>query len=269
MVIEAKLLGCKLHLNENVQHKDEEWFSTDDIDTIDQYLRNAHNVFWAKIQNNINERKTLSGYTTTKNCIEQKYPFKESIVSMLSFCDEVCVVDGGSSDGTWELLQELANENDKLKIMQVKRDWEHKRFAVFDGLQKAAARKMCTKDFCWQMDSDEIVHEDDGTKIHNIINKFPTDCDLLALPVIEYWGSTEKVRCDINSWKWRLSRNASHITHGIPASLRKYDEDGNMFSALGSDGCDYIHEVTGEQINFMNFCAVSYTHLTLPTIYSV
>lgn len=254
MVIEAKLLGCNLKLNDNVQHKDEEWFATDDIDSIDQHLRTSHNVFWTKINDNVNERKTLSGYTTTKNCVEQKYPFKQSIMSMLGFCDEVCVVDGGSTDGTWEILQELAKKNDKLKILQIKRDWEHKRFAVFDGLQKAAARKLCTKDFCWQMDSDEIVHQDDAVKIHNIINHFPSDCDLLALPVVEYWGSTEKVRCDINSWKWRLSRNLSHITHGIPAQLRKYDEEGNMYSALGSDGCDYVHEQTGEPINFMSFC---------------
>ena len=30
MVIEAKLLGCKLHLNDYVQHKDEIWFNTED-----------------------------------------------------------------------------------------------------------------------------------------------------------------------------------------------------------------------------------------------
>jgi glycosyltransferase involved in cell wall biosynthesis len=254
MVIEAKLLGCKLHLNDNVQHKDEKWFSTDDIDLIDDYLRNAHTIFWDGIQNNINDKKSLSGYTTTKNCIEQKYPFKQSILSMLSFCDEVCVVDGGSSDGTWEELEELAKSNDKLKIHKITRDWDDTRFAVFDGLQKAEARKLCTKDFCWQMDSDEIVHEDDGKKIHNIINNFPSDCDLLALPVVEYWGSLEKVRCDINSWKWRLSRNKKNITHGIPKQFRKYDDNGNLYAGLGTDGCDYIDTITFEPIGFMTFC---------------
>ena len=253
MVIEAKLLGCELHLNDDVQHKDEAWFASDDIDSVDEYLRNAHKRFWEKTINTINERKTISGYTTTKNCIEQKYPFIQSIKSMLMFCDEVCVVDGGSTDGTWEQLETLCASNDKLKIKQVVRDWNHKRFAVFDGLQKAEARTMCTMDFCWQMDSDEVVHENDGVKIHNIINNFPTDCDLLALPVIEYWGSLDKVRCDINSWKWRVSRNKENITHGIPKQLRNYDDEGNLYAKLGTDGCDYIDSKTGEPINFMTF----------------
>jgi|TARA_R110000851_G_scaffold333345_2_gene512202 hypothetical protein len=45
IVIEAKLLGCDLMLNDNVQHRDEEWFDTDyDINL--NYLKNRVNMFW-------------------------------------------------------------------------------------------------------------------------------------------------------------------------------------------------------------------------------
>ena len=47
-VIEAKLLGCKLELNENVQHVDEEWFSKDNSETI-SYLKERPRVFWDNI----------------------------------------------------------------------------------------------------------------------------------------------------------------------------------------------------------------------------
>ena len=68
----------------------------------------------------------------------------------------------------------------------------------------------------------------------------PKALNLLCLPVIEYWGANKKVRLDVNPWKWRLSRNLKHITHGIPKQFRRVDENGDLFSAIGSDGCDYI-----------------------------
>ena len=46
LVIEAKLLGCELECNDNVQHLKEEWFDTDDIESIDKYLRSYPDRFW-------------------------------------------------------------------------------------------------------------------------------------------------------------------------------------------------------------------------------
>ena len=196
---------------------------------------------------------TISAYTTTRNCIEQDYPWKECIQSMLGFSDEVVVVDGGSTDGTWEELEKWASEEEKLSAYKVERDWSHKRHAVFDGAQKAEARKKCTSDFVWQMDCDEVVHEEDYIKIKNMCKNFPNEVDLISLPVIEYWGSESKVRMDINPWKWRLSRNKDNITHGIPKQLQKFDENGDMFSLPGSDGCDYIDANSSEIIPHGSF----------------
>jgi len=42
--IEAKLLGCELHLNDNVQHKDEQWFGNQT--SCYKYLSERVNVFW-------------------------------------------------------------------------------------------------------------------------------------------------------------------------------------------------------------------------------
>ena len=44
IVMEAKLLGCDLKLNEHVQHKDEEWFG--DPLTIPQYIESQMRHFW-------------------------------------------------------------------------------------------------------------------------------------------------------------------------------------------------------------------------------
>jgi glycosyltransferase involved in cell wall biosynthesis len=253
LVIEAKLLGCELHLNENVQHKDEIWFDTDDMYDTEAYLYAARHRFWQAIKSNMFYNPTLSGYTTTLNCIDQDYPFEESISSLLGFCDEVVVVDGGSTDGTWEKLEKIARQNENIVIHQQKRDWDSKRFAVFDGLQKALARSLCNMDYCWQQDVDEIVHESDYVKVRDLLKNITTSIDLLCLPVVEYWGGTEKVRVDVNPWKWRLSKNLPHITHGIPDKLRKFDEEGNLYSAPGTDGCDYVRNNDYTTIKFSTF----------------
>lgn len=253
LVIEAKLLGCKLHINENVEHSNEDWFKTDDLLETESYLYAAREIFWNGIKHAIEWQPTISGYTTVRNCIEMEYPWENTIQSMLGFCDEVVVLDGGSTDGTWERLQELASQNSKIVAHQIARDWNSKRFAIFDGQQKAEARKLCAKDFCWQMDSDEVLPEKDWQKVKNICKTLNPAIDLVCLPVVEYWGSKEKVRMDVTPWKWRLSRNKKHITHGLPKQFRRYDENGELFAAPGSDGCDYIHSETHETIPFAGF----------------
>lgn len=258
LVIEAKLLSCKLQLNNNVQHKDEEWFNTEDIQAIEEYLYTARKTFWNGIKKSMDYKPTISGYATTLNCIKQEYPFEQCIKSMLEFCDEVCVVDGGSTDGTWERLSDLCKSNDKIRIKQVVRDWSHPRHAVFDGMQKATARAMCTKEYCWQMDSDEIVHEDDAKKIGDLCRVMPKEVDILSLPVIEYWGGPEKVRMDVTPWKWRLSRNKNDITHGIPIDMRldgrMIDDPNNLpLAKEGTDGCDMISLSTGERLPHVSF----------------
>jgi glycosyltransferase involved in cell wall biosynthesis len=252
MVIEAKLLGCEVVTNDNVQHAAEKWWNTHP-DAVCDYLKGRPDVFWAVINNVIQNQPTLSGYSTTYNCVDQQYPFVESITSLLDVCDEVVVVDGGSSDGTWDILTAMSEENPKLKIKQIDRDWNHPRHAVFDGMQKAAARDLCTGDFCWQQDVDEVIHQDDYQKIRNLLVSTPKSVNLICLPVVEFWGSKGKIRIDINPWKWRLSRNHPDITHGIPASLRRYDENGDLYSAPGSDGCDYVTRSTGDFVPHVNF----------------
>lgn len=252
MVIEAKLLGCKLEVNSDVQHASEKWFATDDLVSIQKYLEASSGRFWDSVKLALEWKPKISGYTQTRNCIEQDYPWEESISSLLGFCDEVVIVDGGSTDGTWERLQALSKVDARIKPFQHVRDWNDKRFALFNGQQKAVAREKCVGDFLWQVDIDEVVHESDYDKIKQMVANFPKEIDLLALPVIEYWGDDRKVRVDVNPWKWRLSRNNPRITHGVPGNQRLKDSDGTMYSA-GSDGDDYIYKDTLEQVPFATF----------------
>ncbi len=223
---------------------------TEEFETWDEEYRK---MVWSSIGKIMNFKPSVSGYTTTYNAIKQQYPFQQSIESMLGFCEEVCIVDGGSTDGTWELLVSLSQKDPRVKIKQVPRDWDNPRHAVYDGMQKAEARAMCTGNFCWQMDSDEVVHEEDCEKVIILCQSFPKEVDLISLPVIEYWGGPDKTRVDIQPWKWRLSRNKKNITHGIPLELRTIDSEGRQMAKEGTDGCDMIDAKSGERIPHLSF----------------
>ncbi len=197
-------------------------------------------------------RPKISGYTHIFNPSQHDFPWMESIQSMLGFCDEVVVVDGGSDDGSVERLQKLIETDDRVKLFTRKWDWSE---PAMDGMQKAYARAMCSHEFLWQQDADEIVHEKDYEKIKKLVKRFPKDTNLLSLPVVELWGSKGDVRTDRHAWKWRLSRNDFRITHGIYKEVRVVDEtSGKTYAKKGmSDGCEYVDIMTGDYIPHKNF----------------
>lgn len=255
MVIEAKLLGCTLVLNDDVQHAQEEWFRGTELDTL-SYLYASRERFWRGVKSIADYSPTVSGYTTVRNANKMDYPWQATVKSLLGFCHEVVVVDGGSTDDTWDELQTMSKlqEDGRLKVYQHSISDDHPSFAYeTDGKLKATARSYCTSDFCWQMDADEVVHEKDYDKVQQVLRAFPVHCDVVSLPVIEYWGGDEKVRMDINPWKWRLSRNLDFITQGIPGDLERFDDEGNIYAAMGTDTCDYINLETKERIPHIGF----------------
>ena len=250
VVIEAKILGCELQINDNVQMASEAWFELGTPDTMLEHLKSLPERFWDDIKRKMDETSTIGAYTTTYNCLSQGYPFEECIQSLVANFDEVIVVDAGSTDGTWERLQEI----ESIRAYQHHVDFDHPRWAIHsDGDLKARARSYVTTDWCWQMDVDEVIHNDVREKLQRLLQTLPKGYDLLTLPVVEYWGSTGKVRMDVNPWKWRISRNKDHITHGIPAELRLKDDDGHLYADKGTDSCDYIDIDSYKRIQHATF----------------
>lgn len=195
-------------------------------------------------------RPKISGYTHVLNAQDQGFPYIQSITSMLGFCDEVIVVDGGSTDGTLENIQEIGDP--RIQVHTRKWDWNE---PGMDGMQKAFGRAMCTGEFLWQQDADEVVSERDYEKVRKLSERFPSGTDLVHLPVVELWGGQTKFRTDRHSWKWRMSRNNFKVTHGINKAARVIEEKtGRIFAKKGmSDGCEYIDVLTGEYITHKGF----------------
>lgn len=197
----------------------------------------------------------ISAYTTCYNAINMGYPFIESISSMLGFCDELIIVDH-STDETSDILKKMATDDARIQVIQ--REWDLNNPSQ-DGDAKAFARAMCSHEFCWQQDLDEVVHEKDYERIKWLTRRFPTQAHILHLPVIELWGDQrdghQYVTGRRHSWKWRLSRNRPEITHGINIHARLTDEKtGNIYAREGmSDGCEYIDIATFEMLPHAGF----------------
>ena len=213
-------------------------------------------------------KKTISGYLTTRNCVELNYPFDATIKSLLTFCDEVVVGDSSDkNDGTQEILQKMAEEDSRIKVFHKDINWNAPNYGIYDGQMKAFARSKCTKEILVQMDADEVFDDSAKDKFPSFLEKvdwLDGEFQLAALPVVEYWGSPDKARLDVNPWKWRVSKNVKNITHGIPGQLRHY-KDGLLYARQGSDGCvtpdTKIMTINGEKrIDEINEGELVYTH---------
>ena len=97
VVIEAKILGCELKINENVQMANEVWFELGTPDSMLSHLKDLPNRFWNDIKRKMDLTSTIGAYTTTYNCISQGYPFEECILSLKQNFDDIVVVDAGST----------------------------------------------------------------------------------------------------------------------------------------------------------------------------
>ena len=199
----------------------------------------------------------ISSYTTTLNCVEQEYPFVEAIKSFLGFSNEVVVLDGCSTDGTWEILEQMSRDDDRIKIYQNEFNWQE---PGVDGLQKAYARALCEGEILVQFDVDEIAHEADYEKWKLVAKRFPKDADILHLPVVELWGDEKHCTTRRHVWKWRMSRNKPEITHGINKHARITNEQtGVVYAKKGmSDGCEYVNAMTYDPLSHVGFYNQNY-----------
>lgn len=120
-VIEAKLLGCKLVINENVQHKNEEWFAGDNQATLD-YLTNRVQFFWNEtFKHTRAPTKDYEKEETHFKIVIPAYNAEEWIERVLtsvqsqSYSNYECIVcDDISTDSTWDKIKSFKS-NEKIK----------------------------------------------------------------------------------------------------------------------------------------------------------
>lgn len=118
------------------------------------------------------DKKTISVYSCINNAIDNEFTLFEGIESALAFADEVVIVDGGSKDGTMQLLFDKYNiEINSGKLSVFHNQWEEKMGKHMLALQKNIALSHCESDYCLLMDADEVFHEKDIEHIKQLVEQ--------------------------------------------------------------------------------------------------
>ena len=135
--------------------------------------------------------KTLAGILFVHNGISRDYTTKESIESLLDFCDHVFLLDAGSSDGTRDIISRFKSQNQS-KITAIylsNEDWSSKHgkeklsFFTNVAIEVAQAKGF---DYIFNLQADEIVHERSYSHIRAAID---SGFDGVLSGRINLWGS--------------------------------------------------------------------------------
>jgi hypothetical protein len=117
----------------------------------------------------------IAGFTIIRNALKYDYPVVEAITSVLPLCDAFFVGVGNSEDDTRKLIESIPS--DKIKIIDTTWDdslrqgglvLSHETNKVFDQVPAEF-------DWCFYIQSDECVHEQDFEKIKAAAQKYAQD----------------------------------------------------------------------------------------------
>jgi hypothetical protein len=174
----------------------------------------------------------VSGFTFVRNALQYDYPVVESIKSILPVCDEVIVGVGNSEDDTRALIGTIGSP----KIKAFDSVWND---SLKDGgkvlaieTDKAFARVDPEADWCFYIQADEVLHENDYEAVRKAMEKYKDDTRVegLLFQYIHFYGTFDYVG-DSRQWysrEIRVIRNDKAIhsyrdAQGFRKNGRKLD----------------------------------------------
>jgi glycosyltransferase involved in cell wall biosynthesis len=155
----------------------------------------------------------ISGFSFVRNAVDLYYPVVESIRSALPICDEFVIAAGDSTDGTTELLRSIGDP--KLRIIETV--WERDQFVrgASNAVQTNLALDACSGDWCFYLQADEVVHEDDLAPLSERMRDYRDDprVDGLLFEYLHFYADYDHYQT-AHSWyrrEVRIVRNRRGI----------------------------------------------------------
>ena len=132
----------------------------------------------------------ISGFSMVKNADSLFFPIKQAIESVLPIVDEFILALGDSNPGdkTEEII--AAINSPKLKVVHTV--WDLKKYP--NGMENAhqtdIAKSHCTGDWLIYVQADEVMHEEDHSKILDACSRFLEDTEVegFLFKYRHFWG---------------------------------------------------------------------------------
>ncbi len=114
----------------------------------------------------------VSGFSIIRDGVRFGYPFVESIRSVLPLVDEFVLAVGRSDDDTLKLARAI--DSPKLRILETVWDETLRRDGLVMSQQTNLALDQCQGDWCFYLQGDEVIHEQDYDQIAEAMRRnFP------------------------------------------------------------------------------------------------
>lgn len=165
--------------------------------------------------------RLLSGFTFLRNAKILGYPFEESIRSILPIVDEFVVVVGKSEDDTLDAVKKINSK--KIKIIESEWNESMKSKGFVYAQQKMIAQYSCTGRWAFYIEADEIIHEEDLSRILATVNACDGDKNVEAIlfDYLHFYGSANYIAIS-PAWYRRECRI-------IRNTIRSYAPDGQYW----------------------------------------
>lgn len=121
----------------------------------------------------------------------------DGCITACTFADEVCIVDGGSSDGSWEKLQALAKE--LAQFCEIK--LQQHRWGGHFGDQRNRSFAMCSKDWIMRVDTDELPSRQVVDGVYSILTGLSTLYDGVRVKQMNLYPDREHYAANLGGWE--------------------------------------------------------------------